>query len=207
MSLLEEGIIKHKYDKSSDFCSNHVYLQPPDPWEDEKTSLAYEGCKMKDNCEGDEFTPSFFVGDHKIIANDNNVVNGVNTYFGSDPKEEHISDLKSLYELPNEVEDKPPLARCELGKSKKKNLMQRDEHSSYCWTLLQHDGAEISRHEMLFYFCTDHMSFQHSKIPSPPHHGSVFLENSKVELYVENEFCVVGPSHMKIGIICQLLEE
>ena len=22
---------------------------------------------MKDNCEGDEFTPSFFVGDHKIL--------------------------------------------------------------------------------------------------------------------------------------------
>ena len=61
MSLHEEDNIKHKYDKSSDFCSSHVYLQPHDPLEDEKTSLAYEGCKMKYNYEGDEFASSFFL--------------------------------------------------------------------------------------------------------------------------------------------------
>ena len=37
------------------------------------------------------------------------------------------------------MEDKPPLAGCELGNLKNKNLMQRDEHSSYFWTLLQND--------------------------------------------------------------------
>ena len=33
-------------DKGSDFCSIHVYLQPPDPWEGEKISLAYEGFQV-----------------------------------------------------------------------------------------------------------------------------------------------------------------
>ena len=30
---------------------------------------------MKDNCEGDEFTPSFFVGGQKISARENDVLN------------------------------------------------------------------------------------------------------------------------------------
>ena len=38
---------------------------------------------MKDNCEGDEFNPSFSVHDHKIIAKEGDVVNGDKTYFGS----------------------------------------------------------------------------------------------------------------------------
>ena len=50
---------------------------------------------MKDSCEGDEFTPSFSVGDHKIIAKEGDVVNGDKEYFGLDTKEEHILDLKS----------------------------------------------------------------------------------------------------------------
>ena len=70
MSLHEEDNIKKKYDNISGFCSNYVYLQPHDPLEDEKNSLAYEGCKMKDNYEGDEFTSSFFVGDLKIMQRD-----------------------------------------------------------------------------------------------------------------------------------------
>ena len=78
--------MKNMYDKDSDFCSNHVYSLPPDPWEYESTSLAYEGYKMKDNCEGDEFTPSFSVGDHKINAQKGDVVNGDKEYFGSDTK-------------------------------------------------------------------------------------------------------------------------
>ena len=41
---------------------------------------------MKDNSEGDEFTPIFSVGDHKIIAKEGDVFNGDKTYFGSDPK-------------------------------------------------------------------------------------------------------------------------
>ena len=50
---------------------------------------------MKDSCEGDEFTSSFFVGDRRIIAKEEDVVNGDKEDFGSDPKEEHRSDLKS----------------------------------------------------------------------------------------------------------------
>ena len=85
---------------------------------------------MKDNGEGNEFSPGFFVGEHQISAKEGDVVHDDKVYFELDPKEEQISDLNSSYELPNEVEDKPPLARCELGKLKEKDLMQRDEHSS-----------------------------------------------------------------------------
>ena len=74
-------------DKSSYFFSIHVHLQPSDPWEDRKTSLASEECKMKDNCEGDEFTSSFSFDDHKINAKDDDVLNYDQEYFGSDPKE------------------------------------------------------------------------------------------------------------------------
>ena len=85
--------------------------------------------------------------------------------------------------------------------------MQREEHSSEFWTLLQHDEAEIPRHEMLSNFYTYHMSFYHSEIPSTSHHGSECVENSKADLYVEDEFCVVDPCYKKNGHICQLLEE
>ena len=85
VSLHEEDNIKHKYDNISNFCRICVYLQPPDPWEVEKTSLSYEGCKMKDNCEGDEFISSFFVGDHKIIAKEDYVVNSDKSNFGIYP--------------------------------------------------------------------------------------------------------------------------
>ena len=105
------------------------------------------------------------------------------------------------------MEGKPPPTRCELGKLKEKNMMQREGHSSKCWTLLQHDEAEIPRHEMLSDFYIDHMSFQHSEIPSTSHHGSECAENSKADMYVEDEFCVVDPCHSKNDHICQLLEE
>ena len=104
------------------------------------------------------------------------------------------------------MEDKPPLARCELGNLKEKNLMQREGYSSKCWTLLQHDEAEIPGNEMLSDFCTYHMSFQPSYIPSTSHHGSDFAENAKVDLYAENEFCVVDRFHKINGPICHLLE-
>ena len=55
-------------DKSSDFFSSHVHLKPSNPWEEENTSIASEDCKMKDNCERVEFTPSLSVGEQKIGA-------------------------------------------------------------------------------------------------------------------------------------------
>ena len=73
----------------------------------------------------------------------------VKEYFGSDPKQEEISDLNSLFEFPNEVEDKPPPARCELGNLKKKNMVQRDAHSLEFWTLLQHDEVSSTSEERL----------------------------------------------------------
>ena len=85
--------------------------------------------------------------------------------------------------------------------------MQRDGHSSEFWTLLQHDEAEMPRHEMLSDFCTDHMSFHPSEIPSISHHESECEENSKADLYVEDDFYVVDSCHKKNGHLCQLFEE
>ena len=131
--------MKEMDDKSFDFCKIDVHLKPSDPWEEENTSLASEYCKMKDNCERDEFTPSLSVGEQKIGANQCDVVNGDKGSFGSNPKEEKISNLKSLSKLPKEVEDKPPQGGCELGNLKEKNVMQRDRYSSELLSLLQHD--------------------------------------------------------------------
>ena len=83
--------------------------------------------------------------------------------------------------------------------------MQRDEHSAKFWTPLQHDEAEMTRHEMLYNLCPYHMSLQPLETPSTAHHGSDFAENSKADLYVENEFCVVDPCHKKNGPRFQLL--
>ena len=121
---------------------------------------------------GDEFTPSLSVSEPKINAEEGDIVNDDKGY--SDPKEECISDLISSYEIPNEVEDKPPPARCELGKLREKNLVQREEHISEYWTLLQHDEVEITRNEVIYSFCIDHMSSQPSYIPSTSHHGRDF---------------------------------
>ena len=85
--------------------------------------------------------------------------------------------------------------------------MQRDEHSLEFWTPLQHDEAEMTGHEMLSNLYPYHISFQPSEIPSIAHHGSNFAENSKDDLYAENEFCVVDPCHKRNGLGCQLLEE
>ena len=41
---------------------------------------------MKDNCEGDEITPNFYVADHKTIAKQDDVFNGDEVYFVYDPK-------------------------------------------------------------------------------------------------------------------------
>ena len=70
--------MKNMDDKSSDFCSSHVHLKASNPWEDGNTSLAYEDCKIKANCERDKFTPSFSVGDHKISAKKGEVIKGDN---------------------------------------------------------------------------------------------------------------------------------
>ena len=82
----KDGKMKEMDDKSSDFCKIDVHLKPSDPWEEENTSLASEYCKMKDNCERDEFTPSLSVGEQKIDANKCDVVNGDKGYFVSYPK-------------------------------------------------------------------------------------------------------------------------
>ena len=50
------------------------------------TSLAFEDCNIKENCERDEITPIFSVGDHKTIAKESDVFNGGEGYFISDPK-------------------------------------------------------------------------------------------------------------------------
>ena len=90
VSVQEDGNVKNMDNNSSNFCSSHVHLQPYDPCKDKKSSLASEDCKRKANCEGDNFTPIFMVGDHTINAKKGEGVNGdnmVNEYFGSYPKE------------------------------------------------------------------------------------------------------------------------
>ena len=90
-------------------------MQPYDPWEDGKNSLAYEDYKMKENCEGDEFDPSVPVSEPKINTEEGDNSNDDKGYFGSDPKEEDKSYLISSYEITNEVEDNPSPAGCEIG--------------------------------------------------------------------------------------------
>ena len=78
------------YDEGSYFCSCHVHLKPSHPWKDKNSSLASEDWKRKANYEGDNFTPSFSVGDHTISAKKGDIVNDnkmVKEYFGSYPKE------------------------------------------------------------------------------------------------------------------------
>ena len=89
VSVQEDGNAKNMDNKSSDFYSIHVHLQPYDPCKYKKSSLASKDCKRKANCEGDKFTPSFHVGDHTISANKGEGVNGdnmVKEYFVSYPK-------------------------------------------------------------------------------------------------------------------------
>ena len=73
-------------DKSSDFCSIHVHIQPYYQWEDGNTSLVSKDCKMKDNCEGDESAPSLPVSEPKINAEEGDPANDDKGYFGSYPK-------------------------------------------------------------------------------------------------------------------------
>ena len=94
---------------------------------------------MKDNVEGKEFSPSFFVGEHQINEKEVDFFHDEKVPFGSYPKEECKSDLKSSFELPTEVVDNPPPTGCELGNMKEENLMKREEHSSEFCTLLQQD--------------------------------------------------------------------
>ena len=113
--------MKNMYDKGSYFCRIHDYLHPYNSWDIEKIELSYEDWRRKDNGEGKEVTPSFYVGERKISAEEGDVVNDDKVYFGSYAKEEKILDMKSSFELPNELEDKPPPAGCELGNPKEKN--------------------------------------------------------------------------------------
>ena len=52
--------MKKMYGEGSYFFRIHVIIQPINPWEDKMSSRASEDCKMKEKCEGDEITPSFF---------------------------------------------------------------------------------------------------------------------------------------------------
>ena len=72
----KEDKVNNMNDKSSDFFSSHVLLQPYNPWYEKNSSLVSEDYKMKDNCEGDEFTPSLSIGEHKIGTMQGDVVNG-----------------------------------------------------------------------------------------------------------------------------------
>ena len=104
---------------------------PCTPCKYKRSSLASDDYKRKATCEGDKFTPSFPVGDHTISEKKGDIVNGdnmVKEYFGSDPKEQEISDLNSSFELPNEVEGRPPPVGSELGNLREKNSIQRDAH-------------------------------------------------------------------------------
>ena len=170
VSVQKDDKMNNMNDKSSGFYRIHVHLQPYYPWEDGNNLLASEDYKMKDNCEGYESAPSLPVSEPKINAKDGDTANDDKRSFGSDPKEEKKSDLKSLFELLTEVEDKPPPAGYELGKLKEKNMMHRDEHSSEFWNPLQHDEAEMTGHDMHSNLCPYHMSFQPSKIPCIAHH-------------------------------------
>ena len=70
--------------------------------------------------------------------------------FESDPKEEHRSNLKSSFELPNELEDKSPPIGCEL-ENLKEEIMQRDVHNSDFCNFLCHgeDRFDMSKHPNL----------------------------------------------------------
>ena len=91
VSLLEDGKVKKMENKSYDIFRIHLHIQPYYQWKYKKYSLASKDCKRKANCEGDQFTPSFPVGDHTISEKKSEGVkvdNMVNESFGSYPKEE-----------------------------------------------------------------------------------------------------------------------
>ena len=74
VSLQEDGNMKNMDDKVPDFFKSHNYLETSNPWKDKNSSLASKDCKRKANCEGNEFSPSFFVGEHQISAKEGDVV-------------------------------------------------------------------------------------------------------------------------------------
>ena len=78
VSVQEEDNVKKMCDEGSDFFNSNVDLHPFDPWKEKNSPLASEDCNRKANCEGDKFTPSFFVVDHRISENKGEGVNGDN---------------------------------------------------------------------------------------------------------------------------------
>ena len=90
VSVQKDGNVKNMDNKSSDFCSSPIHLQPSDTYKDKNSFFAFEDCKRKANCEGDKFSLIFPVGDHTINAKKGDIVNDdktVKEYFGSYPKE------------------------------------------------------------------------------------------------------------------------
>ena len=86
VSIQKENKVNNMNDKSYYFYSIHVHLQPYDPWEDGNSSLASKDCKMKGNCERDEFAPSLPISEPKINAEEGDTANDDKGYFGLDPK-------------------------------------------------------------------------------------------------------------------------
>ena len=162
---------------------------------------------MKDNGEGKEFTPSFSTGEPKISAEEGEIVNDDDGYFGSYTKEEHMSDLKSSIELPNEVEYTPPPAVCEVENSKETNMMQSDAHSSDFCTYWQHDEDEIPNYEILSDFCRDYTSLQPYDIPSPSYSVNELIRSSNVDVYAKKETYAVDLCHKKFEHVCQPVDE
>ena len=78
--------MKDMDERGYSFLISHYYFLPFDSWEIENIALEHEDCRMKDNDEGKEFSPSFFVGEHQISTKERDVVHDDKVYFGSDPK-------------------------------------------------------------------------------------------------------------------------
>ena len=60
--------------------------------------------------------PNFFVADFKISAEEMGHIDDGETYFGSDPKDKHDSDLQSPLEPHKEAENEYILVGCEAEK-------------------------------------------------------------------------------------------
>ena len=86
------------------------------------------------------------MGDFKITPTVIDTVDGDGTSFGSDTSEEHRSNMKSSFELHNEVGDNPTPVGCEL-ENFKEEIMQRDVHNSNICISLCHNEERFDMNE------------------------------------------------------------
>ena len=110
----------------------------------------------------------FFVGEFQVTIKEIGSVYGGETYFGSDPKEEHKSDLQSPFEIHNEVEDKSPLLGCEP-----ESLVEEKDTIAI---LHEEDEDEIPRYDVISDFFKDHIHCNPQSYP-PLHTMEVILQN------------------------------